>query len=63
MRKHVHFFKNQNTRTQLTIQQLHNYVVLNQLIRIFESKIGASGIVFQYLLKYLSHSESKTILH
>ena len=37
--------------------------VLNQLSRIFESKIGVSGIVCLYLLKHSSHSTSKTILH
>ena len=29
MRKRVHFVKNQNASTQLTIQQLHNYLVSN----------------------------------
>ena len=36
---------------------------LNQLSRMFESKIGVSGIACLYLLKYSSHSTSKTILH
>ena len=29
MRKRIHFVKNQNASTQLTIQQLHNYLVSN----------------------------------
>ena len=63
MRKHVHFYQKPEYLHVVNYSAIAQSRVLNQLSRIFESKIGVSGTGCLYLLKHSSHSTSKAISH